>query len=247
MISIPLLALALFVSVATAQKCGVETNVISVSGIGRRSVPTSIAVVNLGITVQGKTAAGVQATVAAQSNKLVNFLKFRKVDKLTTTGVRLNPRFNFSNGQQNIIGYTGSNSVSFEVPVADAGAVLDGAVTNGATRISSVRFKPTGAVSQAGRKAALKDAVDAAYMEAKTVAMAAGLSLGRAVRINIQDTFTPPARDTQAFPQSVSIETRRAAPTPIISGDATINARVSITYSTSAAPAPAGTGLATKI
>lgn len=231
-------AFALFVSVVSAQKCGVENDVISVSGVGRRSVPTSIAVVNLGITVLGPTAAGVQAKVAAQSTKLVNFLKLEKVDKLATTGVRLNPRFNFSNGQQNIIGYTGTNSVSFEVPVTGAGAVLDGAVTNGATRISSVSFKPTGPVSQTGRSGALKDAVDAAFLEAKTVAMAAGLTLGRAVRINVQDSFTPPATPAQGLARSVSAEAAPAPTTPIISGDATINARVSITYSTSAGAAP---------
>lgn len=230
------LALALFATATCAQKCAVESDVISVSGVGRRDVPTSIAVVNLGISVQGETATGVQTAVAAQSTTLVDFLEASNVTKLTTTGVRLNPRFNFNNGTQNLIGYTGSNSVSFEVPVASAGEILDGAVANGATRISSVSFKPTGAASQTGRSAALKDAVAAALLEAQTIAMAAGLSLGRAVRINVQDSFTPQSQPATALARAAPVA--EAASTPIRSGDATITARVAITYSTSAAATP---------
>ncbi len=194
-----LLTLLVFSGVS-AQKCGIETNVIKSNGVGERSLPTTIALVRLGIEAQDKTAVGAQAKIANASNKLVTFLKSQNVQMLQTTGVSLNPQFNFSVTPSQIIGYTASNTVSFEVAVDRAGALLDGAVQNGATNINGVTFKATPAATATARKQALADAVENAKMEAQVTALAAKRLLGRASLISITDSFSPgPVAAQSAF------------------------------------------------
>jgi uncharacterized protein YggE len=79
-------------------------------------VQTTKAEVSLGVDVQGSDAATVQREVAQRSTAVVELLRSRNVDKLETTGVQLTPNYNYENGRSEIVGYTGSNTVSFQVP-----------------------------------------------------------------------------------------------------------------------------------
>ena len=72
-----------------------------------------------------------------------------------------------------------------------AGAIVDGAVRNGATSIDDVSFKATPAATATARRQALADAMKSAEMEARDAAAAAKRSLGRASVINIEDSFSP--------------------------------------------------------
>lgn len=59
------------------------------TGAGRRSFPTSIAVIRLGIEFSAKTAGEVQQKVANLSKDLTDYLMLQNVDKLMTTGISL--------------------------------------------------------------------------------------------------------------------------------------------------------------
>ncbi len=226
-----LLALLLVVC-ASARQCDVAKNVITSEGVGERSLTSTIAVVRLGVEAQAKTAIGAQTKIAAASNKLVAFLKSRNVQKLQTTGVSLDPQYNYSATPRQLIGYSASNSVSFEVAVGKAGAIMDGAVRNGATAINDVSFKATPAATATARRQALADAVKNAEKEARGVATAARRSLGRASVININDSFSPgPVAARRAFSGAKSIAAGAPAPpTQIVARDQVIRARVTITY-----------------
>lgn len=82
---------------------------LSVSGKGDVTIPTTMSQVRLGVEIQGKTAQQVQQQVAQRSQAVVKLLKSRKVEKLETTGISLNPNYTYKDGKQSISGYIGSD------------------------------------------------------------------------------------------------------------------------------------------
>jgi uncharacterized protein YggE len=56
--------------------------------------------VRLGVEIQGKTAQAVQQQVAQRSQAVIELLKSRKVEKLETTGISLNPNYSYKDGKQ---------------------------------------------------------------------------------------------------------------------------------------------------
>ena len=207
---------------------------LKANGVGERSLPTTIAVVRLGVEAQAKTAVEAQTKIAAASNRLVKYLQGQNVDKLETAGVSLFPQFNFNVTPRQITGYRASNTVSFEVAVGRAGVILDGAVANGATNINGVSFKASPAATAKARKQALTDAVNNAKMEATAAAIAAGRKLGRASFVSITDSFSPgPVESNAGFGAGSGSGAARSAAAPstqIIARDQVVSARVSITY-----------------
>jgi len=116
-------------------------NVLTVTGEGREQVETTIAQVNLGVEVEAETAEAAQQEAARRSTAVVELLRDRNVDQLQTTGIRLNPQYQYSENRQTLTGYVATNTVSFEVPIEAAGEILDEAVAAGATRIQGVSFR----------------------------------------------------------------------------------------------------------
>ena len=117
-----------------------ELRTITVTGEGIENIATSRAIVRLGVEVQGKEAGKVQQETATRSDAVVKFLRSRQVEKLETTGISLQPNYDFSNNQRRLIGYVGANLISFQVDIAEAGGLIDEAVKVGATRIDGVSF-----------------------------------------------------------------------------------------------------------
>lgn len=71
----------------------------------------------------------------------MELLQARNVEKLETTGIRLNPIYRTQNDSpRSITGYSGSNTVRFRTASEQAGKILDDAVQAGATRIDGISF-----------------------------------------------------------------------------------------------------------
>ncbi len=203
---------------------------LTVSGRGTEMVPTSLALVRLGVEAQGKTAQEVQQEVARRSDSVVSLLRSRNVDKLQTTGINLNPNYRYDNGAQTLTGYAGSNIVSFQISTQKAGALLDEAVKAGASRIDGVSFIATdGAIADA-QKVALRKATQNAESQAETVLSALGLSRREVVGIQINGAFAPPPRPMPMYAKA-SADAIAAAPTPIIGGDQQVEASVTLQIS----------------
>ena len=226
--ALPLLLASTSTVLAMNQNCA-DLDIITVRGMGRRSVKASIAVITLGIESSGKTNKMVQRDLAQRARRLVGFLRTQRVSKLETSGVSLFPEFNFRVTPRVLVGFRGSNTVSFQVAVSRAGVVLDGAVKNGATRINGVSFKASPKASRLARNRALRDAVRTARREAKIVAAAAGNSLGRALAVRVTDSFFPQSvRSNMSF--RGAMRSRSRATTPILGRDIVVSARVEIKY-----------------
>lgn len=166
---------------------------LTVTGKGSESIQTTLAVVELGVEIQGETAAAVQADVAQRSTAVVDLLQAESVEQLETVGLRLNPQYDYSNGQQRLIGYIGTNRVRFRLPSDRVGALLDEAVAAGATNIENLRFIADDAAIAAARQTALRAATVDAQQQANAVLSTLNLGAEEIIGIRIE-------RSDQSFP-----------------------------------------------
>lgn len=203
----------------------VQYRVLTVTGQGVENIQTTQAQVRLGVDVEGKTAEAVQQQVASRSTAVVSLLKSRKVEKLETTGINLSPNYSYNNGQRRLIGYRGSNIVSFRIDIEAAGLLLDDAVKAGASRIDSVSFVATDDAIAAAQKQALTKATQDAQDQAKVVLSALNLSPQDVISIQINDTKTP---TPPPIPAQARVLRAEADSTPVVGGEQAVRASVTL-------------------
>jgi len=212
-------------SPAVAEESSART--LTVTGEGTQSIETTLTDVQLGVEVEGETASQVQEEAAQRSSAVVELLRSRNVENLKTTGIRLQPQYDYNDGKRRLRGYQALNLVSFRIPTETIGNLLDEAVKAGATRIDSVEFTATDrAIAQAQNQA-----LQAATMDAKAQADAVlgALNLRSESVINIQiNSANPPVK-----PQAESFRTQadaasNAPSSPVVGGKQTIKARVTL-------------------
>ena len=198
--------------------------VLTVTGQGSESLPTTLATIALAVEVNGPTAESVQQDMAQRSSDLVDFLQSQPIQNLETTGVRLSPRYDYRNEQQRLIGYSASNTVRFEIAVDQAGELLDDAVQAGATRIDNVQVRATdGAIATAQRQA-LREATLDAQDQADAVLSTLGLTRQDIVGIQVNHAQAP----LPPTPQFAARESFAAASTPIIASEQEVTASVTL-------------------
>ena len=201
-----------------------QERVLSVTGLGTQMIPTTLSQVNLGVVVQASTAEAAQQQAAQRQTAVIDWLRSQSVDNLETTGISLNPRYDYSDNQQRLIGYEATNTISFRIPTGQAGAVIDGAISAGATQINGVSFIAEPAALNAARQQALEAAIADAQQQADTVLQALGLTRQEIIRITIGSVSAPP-------PIPVQAEARLAADsatTPVVGQSQTVDAQVTL-------------------
>jgi hypothetical protein len=218
-----------FPAVASAAD-STRTPRIVVTGEGEASVAPDIALLSLSVMREAKTA---RAALDANNDAMAAVIAAMKAAgiaerDLQTAGIQINPRYNFTNNpdgsqQAELVAYQVTNTLSVRVRDIDkTGEVLDKAVSLGVNQGGGISFtndNPAAALTEA-RKKAVADAIS----KAKTLAEAAGVSVGRVLEITDQ-TFAPsPMRiNAKAF------DAARAS-VPIQSGENTYNVQVNVTF-----------------
>ena len=218
--------IALGVVIATPAMAQEQFRTLTVTGQGSETIQTTIALVRLGVEVEGVTAQVVQQSVAQRSNAVVSLLKSRDVAKLETTGVNLNPNYRYVNNQRQLKGYRGSNIVSFQIATDKVGPLLDEAVQAGATRIDGVSFKASDATIAQAQQAALRSATEDAQAQANAVLSALNFAPQGIVSIQVNGAQVPPP-----FPASRSlaaVEADASPRSPVIGGEQTVRASVTL-------------------
>lgn len=222
---------AILIQPAVGQTQPRKLRTLTVRGRGVEKIAATLSQVNLGVEVQGKTAQEVQKEAARRSQAVVQLLKSRQVEKLTTSGISLNPVYSFKNDVRRLTGYNATNTVSFQVATEKAGQILDEAVKSGATRINGVSFiAPDPLISQA-KKEALKEATQDAQAQANAVLDALGFSSKEIVGIEVDNATAkaPPIfRPESAQFRATSSDAPR---TPVIGGEQEVEATVTLQIS----------------
>jgi hypothetical protein len=190
---------------------------LSVSGKGQITIPTTLTQVRLGVEIQGKTAQQVQQQVAQRSQSVVELLKSRKVEKLETTGISLNPNYTYKNGKQNINGYSGTNTVSFRIDTEKSGTLLDEAIKAGATRIDGISFVASDEAIAQAQQQAIQKASEDAKKQADAALSALNLSQREVMSIQINGA-NPPQPLVNSAPRLAQV-TKARADTPVVGGE----------------------------
>lgn len=212
----------MFTPVAVAQT--EVKRILTVTGSGVESIPTTLTQVNLGVEVKGSTAQQVQEDVAARSTALVKLLRSRRVMELQTRGISLTPTYDYSDNQQRLTGYVGQNTVSFKVNNENAGDILDDAVKVGATRIDGISFTAADEAIAAAEKRALKKATEDARAQADAVLSALGFKAQEIVGIQVNNASAP----TPVVFQDFAPRAAAKASTPVVGGDQDIRGNVTL-------------------
>lgn len=199
---------------------------ITVTGQGSEAIATTLAQVELGVEIQGSTAEAVQREVAQRAAAVVNLLQERGVQKLQTTGVRLNPQYDYQNGRAEAVGYVGTNTVSFRVPNDQVGSLLDDAVAAGATQIVNVGFVAEDSAIATARQAALREATNDAQQQANAVLSTLNLGPQEVVSIQINGAHPPMPIPLPARAQLANAEADFK--TPVVGGEQVVEASVTL-------------------
>jgi uncharacterized protein len=215
-----------------AQAQSVSKRVLSVTGQGTEKIPTTLARINLGVQVEGKTAQQVQAEVARKSNAVVALLKSRNVDELQTAGISLNPNYDYVDNRQILKGYIGTNTVSFKVSTKDAGEILDDVIDAGATRIDGISFTATDAAIATAQKLALKKATEDAQAQAQAVLSALGFQSKEIIGIQVNGAAVPQPIMQQSADAFAVRSPMAKQSTPVVGGNQSVegNVTLQITY-----------------
>lgn len=199
---------------------------ITVTGEGAVDGVPDMAILSLGVTTQGQTAAEAMAENSAALAKVLEKLKASGIEDrdLQTSNLSLNPNwsnYDSSSGQK-ITGYTASNLLTVRVRALPAlGGVIDAAISDGANALNGLSFalsQPRPALD-AARKAAVADA----RAKAELLAAAAGASLGPILSITEGGGAPVPGPMFRA-------EAMMSDAAPIAAGEISTTAVVTIIY-----------------
>ncbi|MBF2097312.1 MAG: SIMPL domain-containing protein [Gloeomargaritaceae cyanobacterium C42_A2020_066] len=204
-------------AMADAQEAAGRT--LRVTGMGRIEIPTTLAQINLGVEAQGKTAAQAQTEAARRSDAVVRLVRSRNAQRLETTGIQLYPVYT---DRQQVSGYIARNTIEFEIPTEQAGALIDAVVQAGANQVNSISFVASNAAQDQARLQALTAAVEDAQIQANAVLSALKLAAKEITGIRIDGASRP-----SPMPKMMMAEARIAS-SPVIGGDQTIQATVSL-------------------
>lgn len=228
------LATAGFTTAAIAHDISHEkaSHRISVSGQGTDAIAPDMAVLNLTVTREAKTARAALDANSRAMSKVIAAMEALEIARrdLQTANFSIAPKYTrparSSNGSAQapqIVGYTVRNGLTVRVRDMDnVGVVLDQAVTLGVNEGGNIQFTNADA-SEAITRARIR-AVENAKRKAQTLAKAAGVKLGEVQEISEHSYEPAPMRMGRA-------EMAMAADSvPVVGGENSYRVMVNITY-----------------
>ncbi len=213
-----------------------DKRTVTVSGTGIATVAPDLARFSVGVQEQGKNLTEVQATVARETDTIINALVKSGLDRskdLQTSGYSVQPIYDNPKDKAPVVsGYRVSNIINATVRGLDTdpnkvGPIIDAAVQAGANNIGGIIFTLSNP-EQAGT-IARNEAMKNAQTKAQTLAQAGGAKLGMVITVSDQSMTPPPPREVQvsAAPATGAV----APPTQIEPGQTSVTVTINVTYS----------------
>lgn len=228
-----LLPLALAAAIAFPAMAGAADSPppprIVVTGEGEATATPDLALLTLSVMREAKTA---RAALDANNDAMASVIAAMKSAgikerDLQTAGIQISPRYNYTNkpdGQEaELIAYQVTNTLSVRIRDIDkTGEILDRAVSLGVNQGGGISFSnedPTATVTEA-RKKAVADAM----AKARTLAEAAGVSIGRVLEITDQNVAPPP------IPMNAKAFDAARESVPVQAGENSYTVQVTVTF-----------------
>lgn len=164
-------------------------NTMSMSAEGKVTAVPDLATLNIAVTSQGASAAGLQDENSKKINAIIDLVKNQGVDKkdITTSGPNINPRYDYMKGNGAIIGYDIYQTVTIKIRGIDkstekVSALIDQVTDKGVNQLSGVSYSFDDADNL--RQQAREQAIAKAKDKAQSLASSAGLKLGKVVSVS---------------------------------------------------------------
>jgi uncharacterized protein YggE len=200
----------------------VNAGLVSTSATAHRRIANTVADVSVGIQTQGVDAASVSRDLAQRSQTLLEWLRGQGAERLATDQISFQPQTHEEkNGQQKIVGYTGSTTVSFRTTPEKVGAILSGVLDHGANTIQQTSYGPKEEEADKARKELAQEATRTAVAQGNAVADAAGTHVIGVREVNVEpsgiirpmmnrfvgglNTMAAPAMGAEAGEQDISV------------------------------------------
>ncbi|MCF8508142.1 MAG: SIMPL domain-containing protein [Hyphomonadaceae bacterium] len=200
---------------------------ITLMGRGSIEQPPDVAMINVGVQVEAKTAAEAMAQQATNMNGVFAAVKAAGIaDRDMQTGnMSLNPVYEYpNNARPRLTGYQASNSITIKVRKLDTlGKTLDAVVKGGGNTINGISFsvdQPDKFQNEA-RVEAIKDAA----AKAELYAQAVGYKVKRIVTISEQEFYPQPP-----MPVMMRMQDMAAEATPIAAGEVSLVQTVNVVF-----------------
>jgi uncharacterized protein YggE len=215
----------------------IEPGKITVTGSATRSTQNDQATVNLTVaSTRDRALDAVMDVNAAMDDVIVALMGLGiEATDLRTTGVSLQPQYDFTQFDRVLIGIRFSNSLLVTIDDVDlVGEILDAAITAGGDLLSL-----NGVSFSVSNRAAIETvvrlvAVDDAIAKATAITERLGLVLGRAISVR-EVGFSSPVRAP-----GIATDEAFAAPAPaIFVGDQAVTVRIEVVFEMWPAPADA--------
>lgn len=234
-IALAILMVAAVGTVAAATGDSSTDKVIHAQGSGNIIGTPDRAQVTLSVQTENSDVKVAQEQNAAKMTKVIDALVASGIprDALKTTGYNIYTVYDDSSKgilDPKVKSYQVTNTLTITLhDVSKTGEVIDLAVANGANQANSIQFMLSDAQSLLLRNEALKKAVTNARADAEAVAGAMGVNITGTGNVEIYQGYMPVVYSNYAQDAGGRIE-KAAASTPIQSGDITVSAQVSVTY-----------------
>jgi uncharacterized protein YggE len=200
---------------------------ITLMGRGSIEQAPDVAMINVGVQVEAKTAADAMAQQATNMNGVFAAVKAAGIaDRDMQTGnMSLNPVYEYpNNARPRLTGYQASNSITIKVRKLDTlGKTLDAVVKGGGNTINGISFsvdQPEKFQNDA-RVEAIKDAA----AKAELYAQAVGYKVKRIVTISEQEFYPQPP-----MPVMMRMQDMAAEATPIAAGEVSLVQTVNVVF-----------------
>lgn len=207
---------------------GIHLPSVTVTGTGEAHAKPDFAQVQVGVVTEGATAAEALRKNNEAMSQLIVLIRKRGIEDrdLQTIQFNVTPRYKYDKTQQEppkIAGYQVTNEVQVKVrDMTRLGSFLDETVSVGANQVRGISFgvaEPARLMDEARRKA-MADA----QRRAQVYAEAAGVKIGKPIRISEQPSARP-------GPYPVArMEAAAASNVPVAPGEQTFTVNVTVGY-----------------
>ncbi len=201
---------------------------ISVSGTGQASGAPDLALLDLGVSTEGKTVKEARDAAATAMNAVNSAVKGDGVAEkdVQTQQFSIEPEYQYPDGKQELIGFRVTNIVEVKVRNLDStGQIIDDAAKAGGDVVQVQGLTFTIENPETLRAQARQEAVADARARAEGLAELAGVKLGKPISVS-ETTGTPPTAFRNAMPGAAGAEMA----TPIQPGELEVSVTVDILY-----------------
>lgn len=205
-----------------------QNQVVTASGYEEVKVVPDLAEIVYAVNTQAGDAQTCQQQNAEEVGKVTALLKEKGIPEtsIQTSGYGLNPRYNWNENVQTIIGYEMITQITVsDLAIDQVGGILGDSVSAGINSVESVSYSSS--QYDEAYQEALKRSIEAASRKAETMAAAGGFSLDGIVHVEEQSGYQQ-AKYTNYSVSGAGAESAKNM--DVLPGQVSVEARVSVDF-----------------